>query len=311
MHRLIIDTDPGEDDILAMMMAYYHPNVQIEAITVTAGNVGLANTANNVGVMLDLLKDDTLKVYPGCAAPFVQKHRDASDAHGNDGLGNSGYRSTRKIESTHAAIEIISRATHEPDELTFIALGPMSNLATALKLDPELPHKLKRVVAMAGAVTAHGNINRCSEFNIYADPEAAHVVFEAWGEAGKVIEVADWELTTRNGFTKEVRAEWEALNTDRSKFYTAISAHSNRFIEEVRRRTIQFFADPIAMAVAIEPEIVLKSEQHHLAVEMQGEFTRGQTTVDWLDLYSQTKNADIVLEIDNGRLHELVLQALK
>ncbi len=311
MHRLIIDTDPGEDDILAMMMAYQHPNVQIEAITVTAGNVGLVNTTNNVGVMLDILQDDQIKVYAGCAGPFVHKPRDASNAHGKDGLGNTGYRSSRPIESTHAAMEMINRFTNEPDALTLVMLGPMTNLATALKLDPELPHKIKRVVVMGGAVTGHGNINRCSEFNIYADPEAAHVVFDAWGKAGKLIKVSDWELTSRNGFTKEVRAEWDALNTEKSRFYTAISAHSNRFIEEVRKRTVQFFADPVAMAVAIEPDIVLKSEQHHLAIEMQGEWTRGQTTVDWLDLYSDTKNADIVLEIDNGRLHELVFAALR
>ncbi len=310
MNRMIIDTDPGEDDVMAMMMAFEHPEWHIEAITVAAGNVGLDHTTNNVGVMLDLLQLD-IPVYAGCHQALVKNSHDASYAHGLDGLGNTGYKSSRVLEQNHAALELIARATASPGELTLVALAPLTNIATALKIDPELPYKFKRVVAMAGAVTGQGNVNRCTEFNVFADPEAAHVVFEAWGEAGKSIEVVDWELTTRNGFSKETRAIWWALDTVKSNFFAAISEHSNRFIETVRGRTIQFFADPVAMAVALEPSIIREAEKHHLAIELNGGQTRGLTVVDWLDVEKRPSNANIILEIDNERMHQLVLNGLE
>ncbi|MFT5195424.1 MAG: purine nucleosidase [Cellvibrionaceae bacterium] len=308
MHRLIIDTDPGEDDALAIMMAAAHPNAIIEAITVAAGNVGLDYTANNAAVIVDILGLD-IPIYPGCKHALVQSSHDASDAHGQDGLGDTGFRSDRPMQTTHGSIELVRRANAEPGELTLVTLGPLTNIAVALHLDPDLPHKIKRMVAMAGAVTARGNTNACTEFNVFADPEAAHFVFEAWAAAGKMIEVADWELTTRNGFTKEDRARWAALKSPKSDFYAAISAHSNRFIEEERGRTVNFFADPVAMAVALEPEIVTKCEQHHLGVEMTGGISRGQTIVDWLDATGRPCNADIVMEIDYKRLLELATMA--
>ena len=113
---------------------------------------------------------------------------------------------------------------------TLVALGPLTNIATALKLDPQLPHKLKRLVMMAGAVSTHGNMKSCTEFNVYADPEAAHVVFEAWGQAGRLIELIDWEVTMRYGFTAEIRQQWAQMGTRKSDFFTAISAHVNQFV---------------------------------------------------------------------------------
>ena len=308
MQRLIIDTDPGEDDALAIMMAAVHPMTTIEALTVVGGNVGLDFTVNNACVVLDQLGLD-VPVYAGCSEPLVRASQDASNAHGLDGLGNTGLRSERVVAVGHASAEIVRRANAEPNQLTLVTLGPLTNIATALRLDPTLPYKLKRVISMAGAVTARGNTNVCTEFNVFADADAAFAVFDAWGRAGKVIEVADWELTAIYGFSQAVRAEWEALDTSKSRFFAAISAHSNRFIEEVRGRTFQRFADPVAMAVALEPEIVTRYETHNLVVETQGMFTRGQTVVDWLDEGNRPKNAQIILGMDAQRLQELVAAA--
>ena len=308
MNRLLIDTDPGEDDALAIMMAAAHPHTKIEAIIVAAGNVGLHHTTNNAAVILDRLGLD-VPIYAGCKNALVQNTQDASHAHGLDGLGNTGYRSERTIESAHGSAEIVRRVNAEPGELTLVTLGPVSNIAVALHLDPDLPSKIKRTVAMAGAVTGHGNTNVCTEFNVFADPEAAHFVFEAWGAAGKMIEVADWELATRHGITKQDRAGWVELDTPLSDFFAAISAHSNRFIEEFRGRTVNFFADPVAMAVVLEPEIIKRRAQHHLGIELNGSLSRGQTIVDWLDASGRQTNADIIQEIDQGRLLELALMA--
>ena len=114
-----------------------------------------------------------------------------------------------------------------------------------------------------------------------------------------------------HGFSKQVRAEWEAMNTPKSRYFSAISAHSNRFIEEVRHRTTQRFADPVAMAIALEPMMVAQHEVHNVVVETQGVFTRGQTIVDWLDESNRPKNADIILQLDDERLQQLVVDALR
>ena len=308
MHRLLIDTDPGEDDALAIMMAAAHPNANIEALMTVAGNVGLEYTTNNAAVILDHIGLDR-PIHAGCNHPFVLSGINASYAHGNDGLGNTGFTSDRPIETTHAAIELVERVNHEPNELTLVILGPMTNIATALKLDPTLPHKIRRTVAMAGAVTGRGNVNVSAEFNIYADPEAAYVVFEAWGKVGEVIDVIDWEVCSRYGFSKKTRAEWEALDTAKSRFFAAISAHSNRFIEEVRGRTVNYFADPVAMAVALEPDIITKSAIHNLTIALGDQRARGQTIVDWDDGSNRPKNARIVLALNGERLRELTFLA--
>lgn len=309
MQQLIVDTDPGEDDVLAILTAVAHPTTQIDAITVAAGNVGLDHTLNNVGVLLELLEID-VPFYAGCQRPFVQAGPDAAYAHGEDGLGNTDLRSTRQPQPTHASIELVRRAKAEPGALTLVTLGPLTNIATALKLEPNLPNLLKRIVMMGGAVTAQGNINRTAEFNIYADPEAAFVVFEGWAATGREIELADWELTTRHGIPLAERNRWWELDNKKSRFFKKISAYSDQFIEAERGRSIQFYADPVAMVVALEPDLVTQSEHRFVTVGLEGQHTRGQTVVDWDGVLKRPSNTKIITKINQARLLELIKAGL-
>ena len=189
---------------------------------------------------------------------------------------------------------------------------PLTNIAVALKLDPTLPEKLKRFVVMGGAVTAHGNTTNVSaEFNIYYDPEAAHVVFEAWEQHGGLIELVDWEATMRHGIPEEVMQRWIDLDTPKSRFYQAISAKTVEFISKYMGRTMMFGADPLAMVVALEPDAVTQAEERHVSVELTGMYTRGQTTVDWGQRNGRTANANIILEVDIDRFFALMEQGLK
>lgn len=309
MQRLLIDTDPGEDDALAILMAEAHPSARVEALTVVAGNVGLPHTTNGACVVVDQLERD-IPVHPGCAAPLVLAGPDAAYAHGEDGLGNSGLRSSRAPATKHAANALVDLANAAPGELTLVMLAPMTNVAVALRLDPDLPKKFARTVAMAGAVSGHGNMDGCTEFNVRADPEAAHVVFAAWGAADAVIDLVDWEVTTRHGFSAAERSGWWALGTPKSTFFAAISAHSDRWIRASHGRDVQYYADPVAMAVALEPDIVTHTECHHVAVELRGMHTRGQTVVDWQDTSGAPPNARIAMALDQARLCDLVREAL-
>jgi purine nucleosidase len=312
MQKLIIDTDPGVDDAQAILMAAAHPQATIAAILVVGGNVGLEHTVRNSLTLVEMIEQE-IPVYPGCERPLVMAQEDAAVVHGQDGLGDAGFTpQVRQAETEHAALALIRMANEMPGEYTLVAIGPLTNIAVALKLDPALPTKLKRLVVMGGAVTSRGNTRNVSaEFNIYHDPEAAHVVFAAWEQQGKRIELVDWEATMRHAIPEVVLQRWIALNTPKSQFYQAISAKTLQFTSQLAGKRVMYAADPLAMAVALEPDIVTRAEMRHVSVELMGMYTRGQTTVDWGGLNGRFANTNIILEIDIDRFFALMEHGLR
>jgi purine nucleosidase len=307
MERFIIDTDPGVDDAQAIMMACAYAGVKIEAITTVAGNVGLEYTTANACTILDLLGQD-IPIYAGCNGPLVLFSEDAAFAHGNDGLGDVGFApSSRQVEAEHAALALVRLANESPGEITLVTIGPLTNVAVALKLDPHLPQKFKRLLVMGGAVRSLGNTSNLSaEFNVFADAEAAHIVFEAWPE----FDLVDWESTMRHGFPPELLDEWAEIESKKAQFFTAITVKFRAYLKNIGQTTL-YAADPLALAVALEPSIVKKAEKHYVTVELNGRYTRGQTTVDWLDRSGRKANANIILDVDIERFFELMEQGLR
>jgi purine nucleosidase len=313
MQRLIIDTDPGVDDALALLMAHAHPDAVVEAVLVVAGNAPLGRTVANACTILDHLGAGT-PVYAGCDLPLLLlAHDSAVHVHGKDGLGDVGFPpSSRSIASEHAANALVRMASAAPGQLTLVCLGPLTNLAVALALDPALPHKLARLVIMGGAVTGKGNTARlCAEYNVYADPEAAHVVFTRWRAAGRFFDLVDWEATVAHAVPGPVLDGWLALGTPLSRFYGDISARLMRFVERVMGQRSLPAADPLAMAVALEPALVTRSARHAVSVELGGQHARGMTVVDWLHRGDGAANAEIVLAVDSARFHALVERGLR
>lgn len=307
MEHFIIDTDPGIDDAQAIMMACAHPNVVVEALTIVAGNVGLDRTVANACTILDVMNSDA-KVYPGCAQGFVYHGEDAAYVHGGDGLGDAGYPpSPRTVEEEHGSLALLRMANEAPGKYTLVALGPLTNLALALKLDPDLGSKFKRLVIMGGAVRSMGNTpNLTAEFNIFADPEAAHVVFERWPQ----FELVDWEATMAHAFSLETVNQWTSIDTERGDFFRRITSFIIEYLTKEYETPRYSAADPLAMAVALEPEIIARAESHFVSVETSGHLTRGQTVVDWRDRSGRSANASIVLAVDMVRFGALVEAAL-
>ena len=308
MKRLIIDTDPGVDDAHAIMMALAHPEAKVEALTVVAGNVGLEATVANAKKILDVC-DAQVPVYAGSEQALVLKAKTAAYVHGQDGLGDAGLPdSSRPTEAEPAAVAMVRMADESPGEISLVAIGPLTNLAVALHLDPRLPEKFKELIIMGGAVDARGNTeNLSAEFNIFTDPEAAHVVFEAWPE----FTLVSWEATMAHGIPQDVWREWRDLPTDQAKFFFRISDKVIKFLAEVLGRPTMFGADGLAMAVALEPDMVIETEHHYVTVELSGRHTRGQTTVDWMDRSGQQPNARIIRQVDLQRFHELMALPLR
>jgi len=307
MNRFVIDTDPGVDDAHAIMMACAHPDAHIEAITTVAGNVALALTTANACTILDVLAQD-VPVYAGCSRALVASTSDASYVHGKDGLGDSGYPpSSRKVSEEHAVNALIRLANESPGELTLVALGPLTNLALATRLYPALPKKYRRLVVMGGSIHGTGNITSTAEFNIYTDPEAAAIVFEAWNG----LTLISWETTIEHSFSVAQIESLMAMDSPHARFFQRISRRTIEYMREFMGREAMFAPDALAVAVALEPGIVRKAEKHYVQVELAGQYTRGQTMVDWFDRPQFTPNINLVLEVDAARLWELMQAAIR
>ena len=301
--KLLIDTDPGVDDALAILMAHRHADVL--GLSVAAGNVGLHHTVANALKLVDTIGAAT-PVFAGCATPLVRAAEDAAFVHGLDGFGDTAYvPSARRAEREHAA-QAILRLSHEyAGQLIFVAMAPLTNLALALRLDPGLPQRVARLVIMGGAVTGRGNTSASAEFNVGFDPEAAHIVFSAWPR----IELIDWELVTRHGIAFDVVERWLAADNPRAQFFAAIS-RKTRAWTRTRGRPKLLVADALAIAVALQPDLVTRAEDHHIAIELDGRLTRGATVVDWENRSGHAANTRIVLAVDQARFEALVASAL-
>ncbi|MEO5565280.1 MAG: nucleoside hydrolase [Luteimonas sp.] len=303
---LLIDTDPGVDDALALLMAFANPCHEIVGLTIAAGNVGLSHTVANALKLCEVARREDIPVFAGCDSPLLHPAPDAAYVHGNDGFGDTGYvPASRNAEAEHAALAILRLSHAHASRLLLVALGPLTNLALALKLDPTLPQRIARCVVMGGAVTAHGNITPAAEFNIYFDPEAAAIVFAAFPR----IELADWEAVVRHGLDHDEAAAWMAVDTPEAAFYGAISAHTRQWSKRQRGQSWHC-ADALAMALALAPQGAAPLVERSLAVELAHGCARGATVVDWNRQLQAPLNAAILMDYDQTRFEALIRAGL-
>lgn len=305
MTALLIDTDPGVDDALALLLAFALPDVEVAALTVAAGNVGLRHTVANA-LKLCEVAGVSVPVHPGCPVPLVRAAEDASYVHGRDGFGDVGYQPAgRPPADEHAALAMLRLSRERPGELTFVMLGPLTNLALALRLDPSLPERVARLVVMGGAVNGRGNTSVAAEFNIGFDPEAAHIVFAGW----PTFDLVDWEAVLEHPLSHQQVERWLAADSPRARFYSAISRQTRDWSRPQHGDTWHS-ADPLAIAVAAAPEGVLASAERAVAIELDGGLTRGATVVDWQRRSGRPDNARIVQRYDRARFEVMLERAL-
>ena len=298
--KLLIDTDPGVDDALAIMLAHRHADVV--GLSIAAGNVGLSHTVANALKLVEVIGART-PVFAGCAAPLVLPAADAAFVHGNDGFGDTGYAPSTRIAEREHAVDAILRLSHEyAGALVIACIAPLTNLALALRRDPTLPQRVAQLIVMGGAVTGRGNTHLVpAEFNIGFDPEAAHVVFSTWPQ----FTLVDWELTLRHGLDFAMLDGWLAGKSDAARFYASISAKTRAWTTQ-RGRPRLMIADALALAVLLQPDIVRHIEERHVGIELAGALTRGATVVDWDRRLGGRANARIVMDVDQARFESLI-----
>lgn len=307
MMKLIIDTDAGVDDAQAIMMALTHPGVDVAAITTLIGNVHVDWVTQNVAAILHVMAA-TAPIYRGADRPLLPGAWEPLSLMGADGLGNYQPRPAwvPALEAEHAAVALVRMADEAPGVYTLVALGPMTNIALACRLDPGFPDKVKGLVFMGGTIAALGNTpNIAAEYNIYIDPEAALIVLDAFPDATMI----SWETTLKHGFT------WSEYDT-----LAATPTKAGRFLRDITRMLVvdwrgdplktYLIPDPLAMAVTLEPGLIVESQHHYVTVEVQGTHTRGQTIVDYTNVTGKTPNVQIVTEIDTAGVYRLFEQML-
>ena len=300
MRRFLIDTDTASDDAVALVMALQHPDILVEAITLVAGNVPVEQGLQNALYTVELCKKQ-IPVYAGMARPMLHPLETAQDIHGIDGLGDIGLPlHGRKATPGHAVDVLVQTINGSPGEITLVALGPLTNIAFALRFDPSIAQKVKECILMGGVGKGIGNVTPVAEYNIWVDPEAAKIVFES----GMPITMVGWdvcvdEATISVDEAQNIRQVGTALAEfciDIQQFHGGGEINARPFV----------IADPLAMAIALNRDVATEVRRLFVAVETESKLCRGQTVVDHLNVLGKEANIDVVL----GASHEIFLNML-
>ncbi len=318
--KFLIDTDTASDDAVALIMALRADEVDVVAITVVSGNVPVELGTRNALYTVELCGADT-PVFSGAEAPLLRPVYRSYAFHGRDGLGDMSYPApARSAEPGHAVDALIDAVRANPG-VTLVTLGPLTNVALALGRAPEIAAGVERCVVMGGVACTVGNITPAAEFNIWCDPDAARAVFHS----GMPVEMVGWELSRFAAALSETdMAAIRALGTPLADF----ALDCNRITREAHRRLTGEesldLPDPVAMAVALEPEICTRRGRHYVDVECESDLTRGMVVIDALDtgdrqaewpeggpVISRTRKISVCWQIDPAAFKRLLRRSLQ
>ncbi|MFN8631601.1 MAG: nucleoside hydrolase [Chloroflexota bacterium] len=301
----LIDTDTASDDAVALVIALRHPDVEVAAITVVAGNVPLPQAVQNALYTVELC-GSTVPVHAGAAAPLRRALRTAQFVHGQDGMGDIGLPlSGRSPASDDAVGVLVAEINGRPTgSVTLVTLGPLTNVALALRRDPSIATRLGALVIMGGTGDAVGNISAVAEFNIWVDPEAAAEVFAS----GAPITMVGWDISRKFAFVPPADAALLRAQGPLGAFAVDIQATLSEFTAHETHLDGFDLPDPITVAIAIDPTIATDVRRLNVRVETVDGIATGQTVVDHLGVEHLAPNANVVLEASRGRFLQLLLR---
>lgn len=304
--KIILDVDPGIDDAMAIALASKWPKVELLGLTTVAGNLPLEKTTMNACKMLKLLSEKC-KVYPGMAEPLFRKLHTAEHIHGPTGLGYVDLPEAKEyIGEQHAVDFIIEQVNKYPKQVRIIAVGPLTNIAMAIKKDPSIVDKVNGIYVMGGAVFTQGNVTPAAEFNIYVDPESAEIVFNCGAE----VTLVGLDVTLKALLTKD---HLEILQKEGGTVGQSIGEMTNFYLERYKDHNKLVgcaLHDPLAVGVALDESLV-KKEFIYVGVETEGEYTRGATIGDKLSRFGKKPNVHVCTEVDAEKFLQLFLDILK
>lgn len=302
-----IDTDTASDDAVALMIALRHPDVDVVGIGVVAGNVPLDMGVQNALYTAEMC-GVSVPIYRGADRPLVRELATAQNVHGNDGMGDIGLPLFgRSPVGGHATDALIAAANAYMGELTLVTLGPLTNIAHALKRDPTLSKKIFRCVVMGAAADHIGNVTPVAEFNMWCDPHAVEVVLAS----GMNLEFVGWDISRNYAAVSPARArELRALGTPLAEFSIDIQRVVIEFCANETHIDGFDLPDPITMAYAINGSIATEIRDLYLTVETESQHTLGMVVMDTLGVLHQMPNARVVTRADGGLFTSMLADAI-
>ncbi len=304
--KIIIDTDPGQDDAVAILLALASPELQVLGLTIVAGNVPLALTAQNARKICELVGRDDVPIYAGCDAPIARALVTAEYVHGKSGLDGVDLPAPRMpLQPGHAVDFIVETLRREPPgSVTLVPIGPLTNIATAFRRAPDIVGRVAEIVLMGGAYFEVGNVTPAAEFNIYVDPEAAAIVFASGAPLVVMpLDVTHKALTSRawvegmraTGPVGEAIASWTDFfeRYDREK-YGSLGAPLH---------------DPCTIAWLLRPDL-FHGRRINVEIETEGRFTTGMTVADWWGVSGRAPNALFIRDLDTEGFFALLTERL-
>jgi len=297
---VIIDTDPGHDDAIALMLAVSSNSLDIRGITVSAGNSTLDNTTGNALRLLGHVGSDA-KVYKGAERPMLSVLQPSKAIHGETGLAGTTLKESSKFAETKCAVQFLEdEAKLSKEKITIIALGPLTNIATFILSAPELKDRIGEICMMGGAVFG-GNRTPAAEFNVWQDPEAAHVVFES----GIPIVMCGLDVTRKCGMLEK---DIERIRKSKGKACSLAAEIIDYFSRSTGNSEV-IFHDAVAVTRVLRPEL-FRSSNYNVVIDLDGRYTRGCTVVDTIGISSGRINAEVVMDADREGVSSFIAESL-
>ena len=307
MRKIVIDTDPGQDDAVALLLALASPELDVLGITTVAGNVPLALTQRNARIVCELAGRSDMPVFAGATHPMVRPLVTAEYVHGKTGLnGPELWDPTMPLRKEHAVDFIIKTLRLNRDgAVTFCVLGPLTNIALALIKAPDIAAHIREIVLMGGGCFEGGNTTPAAEFNIYVDPHAAKVVFQS----GVPLVVMPLDLTHKALTTRERVARFAGLGNKVGTFTAEMLDFFERFDKEKYGSEGAPLHDPNVIAYLLKPEIY-RGREVNIEIETESDLCLGMTVVDWWRVTGRKANALYMRGIDDNAFFELLFERL-
>lgn len=305
--KIIIDTDPGQDDAVAILLALASPELEVLGLTAVAGNVPLALTQKNARIICELVGRTDVRIFAGCDRPLERKLVTAEHVHGKSGLDGIVLPDpTMPLAPGHAVDFIIDTLRREPPgSVTLCPLGPLTNIATAFLKAPDIIARVAEIVLMGGGYFEGGNITPAAEFNIYVDPEAADIVFRA----GVPLVVMPLDVTHKALTSREWIEGLRAMGTEAGRAVASWTDFFERFDTAKYGSQGAPLHDPCVIAYLIEPSL-FQGRHVHVAVELQGIHTLGMTVADWWHVTDNPPNAMFMGDVDRAGFFALLTERL-
>ena len=303
--KIILDCDPGHDDAVAIMLAAINPKIELLGITVVAGNQKLEKTVNNALKVCNHLNLD-VPVFSGMSRPMIREQLIADDIHGETGLDGPKFEELKiKAEDKHAVNFIIETLMNSDEKITLVPTGPLTNIGMAIRFEPRIIEKINRIVLMGGSYQL-GNMTPAAEFNILADPDAAHIVFSS----GVKMVMMGLDLTRQASATKEVVEKIKSLNNKASKLFVDLMEFFAASQKNVFGWSAPPVHDPTTIAYIIDPECI-EVKPMFCEIELWSERSYGRTLCDYFGILKKEPNVDVAVKLDFDRFWNLIYENLK